>query len=620
MSPAAALLSALDDPRRHSISEATWLANLAALQARSAAAADWLLQHPLPPYWRCIVALDGWVTWRTELPGQPPRWLDDTAAPRSRAAGLLTGVDLSDRNIALLGAGAGAEIALLLERLPRYAAVFLLEPEPWPLRALLTAHDLVDALSTGRLILCSPLAVEAELSALLERQAGLLPPGRLICTPTVSAERVREVQGLCERLAARTAQARTAELANRIAAAEAERAPPVAAAERLALLALSGQPAAAAAAGRLAAAARDLGWQTLTAALLRPADAHFLPHCRAAQALQPTRSIAIGHPTERLPWPRLGRRYEWVIEPPMGGPAAAGRGPRPAGEPAAADLPLAASPFIRERLKAAGQGAVRDFFWACDAADLDLPVAASSAAPGLLLLGDLPDASAAAAGVQQPTHKLLWKALHELAPRLAFAPAIYDAAGLLQQAERQTGLRIGDAELRLRFEEVIAGRLVPAVLWDVLLTPLLSAGLRLTARGAGWERLGIATASVAAPSAATGNPGATAPAASGAAAALALSIGHPDPLAGGLILDAGARGIPLALHWVAERRGPLLGELLHPQQHFLPLRGLADVRSLAVRTAQAGAAPPAERRRAERWREHLRRHTAAQRLAELAGG
>jgi len=124
MSSPAALppLSQLDHEQPASLDPVVWSGNLDALSREAPDFAKTLRETSLPDTWRPVLALDESRTYRTEPPGQPPTWLGHTAAPRTRARGMLQTFDAGGQNVALPCAGAGAELTTFPTISPRAAA------------------------------------------------------------------------------------------------------------------------------------------------------------------------------------------------------------------------------------------------------------------------------------------------------------------------------------------------------------------------------------------------------------------------------------------------------------------------------------------------------------------
>lgn len=597
----------LDEIQSAAPDASVWAENLAALRDVAPDIADWIDRAVPADSWRPCLGLDGWPTWRIEAPGEAPRWLGATAAPLTRARALLAEAALGDRNPGLLDIGAGAELVELLRCLPRHCCVFVFVANPSAVAAVLRLHLIAAALRTARVAFIPFSTCEQTLSALLARYEGLLPPARLLCAPSDASDAIESAQRCCERAAQTAARTRATALAalsrgaaDSAAAAKSvtrDSSPPLAA-ERACILSLTGAAGAAACADLLADAARELQWPALCSVVRGPRDVHLLPHCRLIFEHEPTLTIGVGHDPAALPVALGGVLAEWRIDAP------ADAGERDAG--AASQLSertriLAASPRIAELCRTRNE-TVTPFYWACDERDLNADVEAAGREtarmpPLIHLIGDFPDDDVAAAGVQHPTHKLLWNALRDVAAMAVRADTITRAAALLAEAQRRTGLVIREDDVRARFLRVIEERLVPAAVWRRILEALPREQVRLAGVGLGWGRVDIPDARIV--------PDMT--------PAAAIVAGYPDPLSAELLRTA-ARGVPLAMHWPGVGRAGLLGDVLFAREHFEPF---ADAAALQKFVSDATGANTPLRRRAQGVRQHLARHTYAVRLREL---
>jgi len=588
-------LAALDEVRTFELDDSVWAANLAALKHAQPGLSEAIERLAPPDHWRPAAALDGFATYRVERPGDPAAWLDDTAAPRTRASALLAGFRPGENNAALPTFAVGAELQLLLERLPKTQAVFVFEYDLQRLAAVLRLHDLSSAIGAGRCIFVPPDREAEYLEQLLQRRPGLMPPMAILQFPYVAAARVQVVRAVCEQVAGSTARWRLQRL-NALGAAAAQR---PANEPRLAVLALSADFAAHVHAARLGEAARRLGLQVCVCVGDRPDRVHPLPHCERLVEFCPGLTIAVGHPPQ-LPLDLPGIVCQWHVRlrdvPETPGDAVV--------------VHLAASPRISDALRSAGLRSerIRNLFWGVAplAATLDdRPVATDT----VLLIGDCPDADPEACGIDQPTHRLLWRTLLEVAASSWESPLIYNPSGLLQAAERRGRVALRDAELRERMLRLVAQVLIPSVVQPRIAAAVRTAGFTPLTMGRGWNQ--IAEDSLAA----LGDPLEPRWAALRVRPLAAIFAGQPDRL-GPALLEAGALGIPLLLHAPDGRARQLdLGGVLHANQHYV---SFADVRDLAAELPSLVRNAPAAAERARAAARHLLdRHRLEHRLGGL---
>ena len=590
----------LDDRRPFDPPASIWDDNLTALREVNPELTSALAECALPPHWTAARALDGSPTFRVEAPGADPAWLGGAAAPRTRAEALLAGFRTADQNPALATLAAGAELGLLLERLPKRHAVYVFEPSLEVFAAILRIRALSAEIASGRCILVPPQHEREYLRSELERRPGLLAPGTILADPAAPADRTRHVVQLCQEISAESAAVRTVrlrELSERRPRRQVAREGP-----RVALLALSANPRAHHAARRLHAAARALGWAALACIADGPDRAHGLPHCEALDEFAPTLTIAVDHSPVALPIRPAGTLCRWHLS--------ATNTTDPVED--SGETHLAASPAVVEALRAAGISAERviDFWWGC--ADSALREASAAKAPArVLLVGDLPDVDPARYGIEQPTHKILWRKLEAIGRKQWTQALVADPRGFLQAGEKACGVHLRDPELERRFARILAQGLIPAVVLETILRVLEGLGVKTDVAGKGWSRCSRAETTQlcsehnsASPNRARRDP------------AAAVFAGRVDPLTPAL-LDAAATQIPILLHCPGDvSLTPRLASVLHPGQHYTPFRSAEDLQK-AVASALAEGSPLA--RVAQRTAKHVRdNHTDLHRLRSLA--
>jgi hypothetical protein len=553
-------LGRLDTPTFCPLDPGIWQANFAALAAEQPALADTLANTPLPDHWRSATALDGFVTFRIEPPGQPPAWLGDTAAPLTRAAGVLAGYQPGDGNPTLPALTAGAELRLLLDQLPDYRAVYVFETEPLILAAVLHAQDFSHAITTGRCILVPPGRAQEFLQEHLNRHPGLLPPGNIACPPQVSSARLNELRGTCEQIGRWTQQVRTERLAALAAA------PPTAIPGtrlRAAIVALTPDPDCRPAAEALLRAAGNLDWATADCVLRGPRDVHALRHAETLAPFTPDLSLCLNQSRARLPLPPGGTVCEWYTR------AAA----IPATLPDDDVLRLAASPHVYATLRQRAPSAARiaEWWWGCEPWEADPTPPTPDT---VVLVADLPSPDATHWGISQPSHKQLWRGLRELCERLWETRDIHQPQALLSRAERACDVRVGEPQVRELLLHALEHALIPhAVLTKI--TQTLGPTVRLLTVGTGWQRWPAKEIEQFAPSihALATDEQRPRPLA-------AIFAGALDPLRPGL-LQAAILGWPLLLHAPGGHSlTTALGGLLHPQQHYHAFSGAKDLLAL----------------------------------------
>ncbi len=603
MSPAGSPLdlTALDAEVPAQLDPAVWLRNLAALERVGSPLAGSLAGLPLPGTWRPAQALDGTVSLRIEPPGQPPAWLGNTAAPRTRATALFGDYDPAGQNLALPCIGAGQDVAVLLGRLAPHLALFVFEADPANLAAALRLVSLEEALASGQLILIPPGNEATFLADLMAREPGLHPPGALLAPNLVDAARRAELQAICQRLHTETTLARSREL---LALADTRAAPPAqpATGVRLAIVALTPHAGVRRYVEGLDRAARSAGWRTECCTLASPREAHPLHAARRLTAFAPTCVLHVGAAPAAQPSKPDAPALGWVYDAEN----------LPDRESARDVTWLAASPRVVAALHEAGFARERvvEWFWSCAPDALDEPAAPDPVADGapFLLVGNLPDRRPETYGVTQDTLKQLWQALERVVADQWQSERADRADWLLAEAERRCQRAIRDEGLRAQYLRLTRQVIVPAVTLEALARFLLDRGARLETAGRGWQRLVQPRLACVSDEAVF-----LSPRAADARPAAAIFAGGADPLSGALV-QAAATGWPVLLHAPGGRSlSQDLGGVLEPQRHVGVFAHLRRLSELIDELSQ-----PAARARIAAARRHVAaRHTMAARLSTL---
>ncbi len=602
-------LAALDELHPIDLDPLLWSANLSALHTEQPELAQQLERVALPSHWRPAAALDGFPTYRVERAGEAPQWLAGTAAPRTRAAALFHADQISDKNPALPTIAAGAELKLLLDRLTARQAVFVFEQDRTQVAAVLRTVDLAQEIAEGRCILVPSEREQTFLEELLEHQPGLLAPGTIVALPPVSSERLAHIRRLCETVARRISDARSQRiqaLATRIPAQTSEQVDGRDARPthlpRLAVLALGPNPKSHQLSGELAGAADRLRWAICHCAATGPRNVHTLPHYEKLADFSADLSICIDHPPGPLPLAAGKTVCQWHLH----------AKDVPESLPEDKTIHLAATPRTAKALRAAGvpESRLADFHWAFPV--METEECASPRSPRtVVIVADLPDASASACRITQPTHKQLWAQLHQTATRVWDTAEIGQPATLLRIGERTSGIALGESSLRARMVRIIEHVLIPAVVLERISQLLQQASFEVVTVGTGWHRC---SSEALRPLAESLNGWPERAAKAGVLAA--IFAGSLDPLSPALF-EAAALGWPLLLYSPGGASlSPGLGGILHPQQHYDPFSGPQELRAAL---AAVHADPERIARRSTRVRAYLHEHHGyTQRLVALA--
>ena len=513
-------LASLDCTRPLELSATIWAANIAALRDEQPEFATQLEHVSLPDGWRPVAGLDGWPTFRLEKLDEPARWLAGTAAPRTRADALLRYPPLAGKNPALPTIAAGTELHALLRRLTRQQAVYVFEENLAQLAAVLRTVDFSPQIRDGRCILVPSADQAGFLEHLLDHHPGLLPPGSIVALPGTSAEQLSRLRGVCEQVALKTGQARDSRL--RVLVDTLAGRQQAAAEPSLACVALGPDVMSHRLSHDLAVAAGELGWSACACVCDTARHAHVLPHCEQIAQQAPALTVFVDVPPACLPL-RAGQALcQWHLDVkrvpdslPDDGVIHLAASPRvmdalrAAGvtsdrrhalfwgytEPAADEIVDGESARESEETEAqlsVAKGSDTDLVQsdtlaaespqeeiaeptisspespsseapipACTASEHAAAAVTTAGRPYVLLIGDLPDASAAACHITQPTHKQLWAALHATAANAWETPDITQPVTLLRAGERASKVELDEPGLRRNMLRIIEHVLIP---------------------------------------------------------------------------------------------------------------------------------------------------------------
>lgn len=577
-------------------------ANLAALHTVDPELAAAVAAATLPAHWRPARALDGAPTFRVERPGEPAAWFGGTAAPDTRARGLLEGYEPLGKNPALPCTGAGGEIRALLNRLPAQLALYVFECDIVQLAAVLQLVDVAAPVLERRLILVPPADEAGHLIRLLEREPGLLPPGTILAPTLVEADRMTAVQRVCERVFAESALARQRRL-SAVECSEAQRVVGADTAPRLALVAMTLDPAIQTRVRRICAAAEVLGHPVVAASLRTPADAHPLAHVERLANFQPTLSLWVGHEPSVLVVPLAGRHAVW-IESAKAVPTVLNPGVKY----------VAATPMVLRALREAGAAndAAAGWYWAADERLLERdPVVPAASSGSVVVVGDLPAMGADALALTLDSQRSLWDCIRRVVRESWEAELTGWPERVLLAGEKAARYSIRDAALREHFLRLVAEIAIPGETLVRIVAALREAGWSVGVVGAGWRGTTDLDVAVLADDA-TRLPLDAFETMQEVPRGL-IFAGAADPFTPALV-ELTACGLPAAMHAPAgvDLAAALDGVIdpAHDLQRVATRRQLLECVESFV--------SPAALRRAERLREQIRRsHTWTSRVREL---
>ncbi len=189
-----------------------WEQNLAALTKAQPQVANKIRPVEIPDTARPAVGRDGTPTWRLLNEEGKLCWFGGTSMPTVSASEILADFGGTSANVALPGILSGIEALVILGKLPRHAALFVVEDDPLQLRLALSLRDYRREIESRRLVFMLGPELSEAWVLLAKREPGFLMPATLITVAQKTPGKIRELQARLEV----AAQESAAEQANQI--------------------------------------------------------------------------------------------------------------------------------------------------------------------------------------------------------------------------------------------------------------------------------------------------------------------------------------------------------------------------------------------------------------------
>ena len=591
--------------------EDTFAHNVASLRTVDPDLATTLEQLTLPDHVRPATGRDGAVTYRLRSPDGDEQWFGRTSMPTVSGPAVLAGFDPGDGNVALPGIGSGYEARLLCRRLRGFQAVFVLETDALPVAMALRLVDLADPIASRRLVLFVADPWEPVLTAMLEQNEGFVAPSRLMRWLWLDA---KTLQGASEAMSRslkqvqRTRDAVLADLAHRGVALTPRS--PLPEQPNVAIVTGSPAPTVSRLGRDLYGGASALGWAGGCAVMDSPAGAHTTAHVRAVVESNPDVILSLDYVHQRLAG--MPDQVPFVI---WLSPAAS------------VDAQVAAALGCDGRCVVMTDALRRDMLdTGCDAPRiLSLPLAAQPSRYDALepsqeaLRGAVCDVAMIAAGadiaaeacnLRLTSHQALWGELTEVIGRNVdtYHDRLLDE--IITQAQRRSGVTLGDPAVRTQLMGVARTVLGPTLQRLAMVRALTDAGLRVGLWGPGWDfckdLADVYHGSVVSDAQRV---------AIYRAATLTMVV-EPDGVAKQELMDAVACGAAVMIKTGPPTRAwDSPAAMFDLQDH---LAGFADRRQLVATARRLLSDADARQRLASRARDHLlEQHTYRRRLVQL---
>ncbi len=413
--------------------------------------------------------------------------------PTISAAEIFASFRSDGRNVALPGIATGLEPVVLLRKMAKHSALFVVEYDLLQLSLAMTLHDYTGWLAAGRLVFIPGQgeALVQSLCAFFSRHPGYELPAHLLTVPHLTAAEIAELQRSLEKAgqAVTKVQARSAELQARALSGRKVDALPEA--PRAAVLSVDPNPVSLEHTQRIERALAKLGWPHDVCVPVTPGRCHLTARLETINRVHADLVLLVNctagplRPLIPADLPVVSWYLPGAIVQPID---ESNLRPR--------DLIFACSPEVREALVRSGAPAKSVKYCGAGADDIlyhpvslpgnEQPTNGSEVA----ILLDLPDDRAEACGIEQTSQVELWNRLREIVLRRADDYRHNDANGFLDDAQRQSGTTLQDPTVRARFVEMLRSRIAPAALARTAAGTLLKNGIRVAIWGHNWPRCG----------------------------------------------------------------------------------------------------------------------------------
>lgn len=436
--------------------------NILALHSTQPDVAAYLEICQIPENVDFAIGRDGHPTFRrSDDPGETP-WFGGSSMPSISAPEVFAVIPAAGGNVILPAIMTGQEALVLLDRLPRHCAVFVVEHDSANLVLALHLRDFEKAIHTGRLVLFPFAIFENALHALFERCPGYLLPTRMVTSPLLRQDTVSLVQ----KMVGEIAEPIFAGQRKCIADAQAEWSVAVYQTSHRPTVALVDANFGTPSADRLrdlSTVLTDLGTPFAAYSTSDPRGVHVAMRMKNLAALRPTDAIFIngapGELNEFLPKPLSTISWYFPGASPTGAASQSS---------AHAQHVVASSTAQRECLKASGTPADRITVCAVGIGPADpadhtrLAIDTNFTLPACVLVAPEIDDSTQSLNVTLPSHIRLWNRLRDM---VADQPADVDsvrAAALVRLAQRDIGMSGDDANIIEYFSRIFLERIAPA--------------------------------------------------------------------------------------------------------------------------------------------------------------
>jgi hypothetical protein len=419
-------------------------------------------------------------------------WFGQSSMPSISAAACIERFLGGGGNVTIPGVLTGCEMKLLLERIGRHVAIFVIEDDPLAIKLALHLHDYAEAIADGRLVFIHEADAADGLARFFHDHPGYEFPRRMLAPPQWTAAQVADMQRLLSNTGAAVVQAQQealAAVARRLVKREEAAAPER---PRVALLGMDTDVATLEQAYGIEQALARMGWPCAQCVPDAPDKWHVVARMRTIEQVKADLVLILNaSPAELRPLlPPPIHLASWFS-------STTNIGNDLSQEFSENRLALAASTSVREALGRANvpKAYIKPLAPAADASLFE-PVELtreelSAMGCEVAVLADLPVATPEASNIHLASHVALWDGLWQVLKRRMTGEGYRgeQAEEALAEAEKRSGVTLRDPSIREHFIELFHLNMLPVMLAQVAARGLADAGHQLGVWGRNWEPL-----------------------------------------------------------------------------------------------------------------------------------
>ncbi|MCA9249572.1 MAG: hypothetical protein KDA54_00435 [Phycisphaerales bacterium] len=467
---------------RISLTSPIFQKNISALKERQPELAERLRSVKIPESMQMGIGRDGWPVVVQSISDDHIGWMGGSSMPTVSAPAALTNFVDQGVNVALPSIGTGYECLYLIQRLQPHCAVFVCEESTERVAATLDVVDLSEPINAGRLVLLDG-DVAITLPEFIDTHPGYDFPTQLIALAEFDAAqfkaRTNAVHHACH-IASDVHAKKVNALRHR---AQPTR-PATNDKPHVAVLSVDAVGGSIEHARRIERAAHALSWTTSISVPDHPQSCSQVSRVRAV-ADTPVDFVLILNGTP-------GRLAEYISpDVPVASWFLDGFALPPVAFEGVSEVSnlAAASGQVQQMLIA--RGGRRDCIRIVEkGVDDGLFRGAPDAAlrtDSILVMVDGENLSPQAANIGLESHEKLWAEMQQSIAQVADRKKPIDVPELLKKAERSTGVKFSDDDLRRQFLAIVTERMPRTIVTRSAVEAIASAGLRVDLFGRNWS-------------------------------------------------------------------------------------------------------------------------------------